>query len=490
MQVPSFIRMRSAIGQFTVRIFFPVFHFLTFHHSTVRLSALVLFIFLLSACSPSDSIQSDSWRLSPPELIGTTTSGSLSRQSAKSLTAAQTQIQFNLNSFLKFAPQDRGLKLSYEIRCGDFFSQGSTMTSALVSLARLVPPQILAIGRTSSVCEMKFEVKNQIGSSHRFLFHSLLFQPVNPELKESSPTHQSQFRKHEALRLICGTWWSEEDPENVNSDLSLGARITSLANATTVMGKDDRSTRFRPNCRVLQLIGESALQWLSDQTLTLSGVESELTRTIAIKPDSHYRFLNQPLMNWALKNASNRKQIVFVSKRFQNLKMSYGSFAAHGLFGWSKFILVPYDFLVQSSYPIKDTEDGTFIEIPSGRQISLQLKLNLNAHCMVSLRRPDTRYLRFEMKEPVTYAVIDREVTLDEITNEKEALTNLDHRGLFSSLVVEFGMNSNEIIDGGTFADAERRLGTGLQLPQTNVVECYAGQLFEVPQNARRPITD
>ena len=170
--------------------------------------------------------------------------------------------------------------------------------------------------------------------------------------------------------------------------------------------------------------------------------------------------------------------------------MSYANVSGHGQFGWSKMISVPYEFQISSSQPRVETEGGTFFELGSGQVLKMLLKLNLDAHCMVSLEKRSTPFLRFEIASPLTYVVLDQNVPISQIETAQEIASRGIKQQIFSSQIVEFGLSQNEIKDGGTYLEAERRLGIGLQIPLTNSSDCFHGQMFQGSPQWKRPLTE
>jgi hypothetical protein len=449
-------------------------------------------LFLSSAISPAvrrQILNKIIWQLTPPEIIGTTKEGHSNKKSANLKSSDQDGLQFNLESYLKFSKADRGLKLSFETKCEELFYQGTLTTAEVVSLARLVPPQVLSDLYPGSSCQISIKVENQVGSIHHFQLKNVTLLPNALEANSSNHERSSQ-TKLEPLRLVCGKWWSEEDRETLNGALPFETRVRSLASASVVMGSDDRNLRMRPLCRVFQLHGESGMSLIKSWPFALPGLETTITKSIVLPPGSHYTFLSKPLIAWTLQNASQRSQIIFIAKQRQDLKMSYANVSGHGQFGWSKMISVPYEFQISSSQPRVETEAGTFFELGSGQVLKMLLKLNLDAHCMVSLEKRSTPFLRFEIASPLTYVVLDQNVPLGQIETAQEIASRGIKQQILSSQIVEFGLSQNEIKDGGTFLEAERRLGIGLQIPLTNSSDCFHGQMFQGSPQWKRPLTE
>lgn len=477
---------------------FPIFK-LSYPKSGSYVFSLLISMLMLGAigCSDTPAPQEDGWRLSPPELIGTTGDGKSTIQSAKGSLPAQDFLQFNLESYLKFSKADRGLKLEFETQCDALFHSGTMLTAEVVSLARMVPPQILGDSPPASSCDINIAVINAVGSSHRFqLLNVKLFANAIEEKLKSSDQELHPTLKHEPLRLVCGSWWSEEDRESINAALSLEARIWTLTTAETVAGTDDRKQRFRPTCRLFQLRGDSEMDLIKSTQLLLPGLETALAKSIVLTPHSHYTFLREPLIEWRLQNKSGRSQIIFITSRNQNLKMSYANVNPSYPFGWSKMISVPFEFRFLSSQNAIESTDGTFIELPAGQIMTMQLKLKFDAHCIISLHKLSTPYLRFELGTPIKYSVLERDIDLVQLSPEKETVAKniLADDGntvqIFSSQVIEFGTAPTEMKDGGMFSEAEQRLGAGLQMPFTSSSQCYHGQLFDGSPQWRRPVLD
>ena len=174
--------------------------------------------------------------------------------------------------------------------------------------------------------------------------------------------------------------------------------------------------------------------------------------------------------------------------------MTYANVTKDAPFGWSKMISVPFEFQLHSSQGRVDSAVGTFVEVLSGQSLKMQLKLNFDAHCMVSLENRGTPFLRFELGTPIAYSVLDRDISMDQVAADKETFSN-SLKGnpfeiIFSSQLIEFGQSPFEIKDGGTFAEAERRIGPGLNLPITNFSKCFHGQMFAAPEASRRPVVE
>lgn len=458
-------------------------------------------LFATAGCSDSPTQQHDSWRLSPPELIGTTGDGKSIKQSAKQqlekgIPSEQNVLDFNLESYLKFSKVDRDLRLDFESRCDTAFHSGNVLTAEVVSLARMVPPQILGDMPPASTCQIEISVTNPVGSVHRFKLQNVRLRANSSEekLKTSNQTLDLTL-KHEPLRLVCGSWWSEETTDSVNAALSLESRIWSLATMGTVSGRDDRKQRFRPICSLFQMHGDSGMALVKFTQLQLPGLETTLTKKIVLSPHSHYTFLREPLIEWHLQNTSARSQIILVSRRNQNLKMSYANAMPSYPFGWSKMISVPFEFRFLSGQMAVESADGTFIELPAGQILTMQLKLNLDAHCMTSFDKLGTPFLHFELGTPITYAVLDQDLTLSQINlvKEKAALNNqIEQRtfNIFSSQVLEFSEAQSGVKDGGIFSEAERRLGPGLQMPHTGSSQCFHGQMLAGSPQWKRPFVD
>lgn len=454
-------------------------------------------LFLLTAvgCSAPPASEQDTWKLAPPEIIGTTLDGSANKQSAQGHKLYQEKLKFNLESYLKFSKPDRGLNLDFETQCDALIYRGKMVTSEAVSLARMVPPQVLSESPNSKGCLISISVKNQLGSVHRFQLTNV--ELVANSLEEKTQTTNESINlaeKHKPLRLVCGSWWTEEDRDLVNSALSLSTRIQSLVSSTVVFGSDDRHSRLRPVCRIFQLHGDSGISLVKSIKISLPGLETALTKSIILPPGSHYTFLQKPLIEWSLKNTSQRRQIIFINKPDTHLKMSYANVTKDAPFGWSKMISVPFDFQLLSSHARVDAAAGTFVEVLSGQSLKMQLKLNFDAHCMVSLESRGTPYLRLELSTPIAYSVLDRDLSMDQVEAAKELLSNSlmgnPFETRFSSQLIEFGQSPIDIRDGGTFAEAERRIGPGLNLPFTNFSKCFHGQMFAVPEASRRPVVD
>ncbi|MBN8538824.1 MAG: hypothetical protein J0L82_00440 [Deltaproteobacteria bacterium] len=462
------------------------------------LLAATVFLLLVVGCGTPTNPDQDSWKLTPPEIIGTALDGSANKQSVKGQRSNQDKLKFNLESYLKFSKADRGFNLVFETRCDSLFYRGTMVTSEAVSLARMVPPQVLSESPTRAPCLISIEVRNQLGSVHRFQLKNVELAansteekiPTTDELNSRLPS------KHEPLRLVCGSWWSEEERDSVNAALSLKTRIQSLVSSAVVSGLDDRQTRFRPVCRLFQLQGDSGITLVTALKLSLPGLETVLSKAIALPPGAHYTFLHKPLIDWSLKNSSQRRQIIFINRPGPHLSMSYANVTKDAPYGWSKMISVPFEFQLHSSQTRFDSAAGIFVELLPGQTLAMQLKLNFDAHCMVSLENRGTPFLRFEMGgRPISYFVLDRDLSMDQIAAGgeqyiKDVLTENRPETIFSSQVIEFGQSSNEIIDGGTFAEAERRIGPGLNLPFTNSSKCFHGQMFAVPEASRRPVVD
>lgn len=450
-----------------------------------------LFLIGNLACSPPPNSQQDAWQLTPPEIIGTTKEGTANKMSAKRTRSDQEGIQFNLESYLKFSKADRGLRLEFETNCEEFNYRGTLATAEVVSLARMVPPLVLGDFSRGTSCQISIAVKNQIGSVHQFQLKNVRLLPNALEENNSNLNSVRWTQtKSEPLRLVCGKWWAEEDREMVNIALPLETRLQALGSLPMVMGKDDRKTRMRPICQVFQLHGDSEMSLVKSWPLGLPGLETTLSKSIVLSPGSHYTFLLKPLIEWSLQNVSNRTQIIFITKPRQDLKMSYANVGPHSPYGWSKAITVPYEFQIFRGQLQAETEGGTFFELHSGQALKMQLKLNFDAHCMVSLEKRGTPFLRFELGSPLSYVVLDQELSLNEIESAKVAASRGTKQPIFSSQVLEFGTSQNEISDGGTFSEAERRMGPGLQLPLTNSSHCYFGQMFAGPEHLRRPVTE
>ena len=454
-------------------------------------------LFLLSAvgCSAPPTPERDTWKLTPPEIIGTTLDGRAQKQSAKGQPPNQEKLKFNLESYLQFSKTDRGFNLEFETQCDALFYRGKMVTSDSVSLARMVPPQVLSESPASKACSISISVKNQLGSVHRFQLPDV--ELVANSLEEKNPTANETFNhisKHEPLRLVCGSWWTEEDRDSVNAALSLSTRIQTLVSSAVVSGLDDRHSRLRPVCRIFQLHGDSGISLVKSIKISLPGLETVLTKSIVLPPGSHYTFLHKPLIEWSLKNASKRRQIIFIYKPETHLKMSHANVNQDVAFGWSKMISVPFELQLLSSHARVDATSGTFVEIQPGQSLKMQLKLNFDAHCRVSLESRGTPFLRFEMKKPISYFVLDLDYSIDQVAVAKEQFAN-SLKGnpvetIFSSQLIEFGQNPNEIKDGGTFAEAERRIGPGLNLPMTNSTNCFHGNISAVFSAFTRPVVD
>lgn len=481
MKYPKSGRTRHASRHFT-RIFPRLL--------TCFLGASVFLVGTL-ACSPSPNSQQDTWQLTPPEIIGTTKDGTSNKMSAKGMRSDQEGLQFNLESYLKFSKADRGLRLEFQTKCEELSYHGTLTTAEVVSLARMVPPQVLGDFHRGTSCQISIGVKNQIGSVHQFELKNVRLLP-NALEENNSNLNSARWpqTKSEPLRLVCGKWWTEEDRETVNMALPLDTRLQALGSLPMVMGTDDRKTRLRPMCKVFQLHGDSEMSLVKSWPLELPGLETTLSKSIVLPPGSHYTFLLKPLIEWSLQNASNRTQIIFIAKHRQDLKMSYANVGNYGPFGWSKMIRVPYEFQISSAQPRVETEGGTFFELHSGQAFKMQLKLNFNAHCMVSLEKRGTPFLRFELGSPLTYVVLDQNVPLGQIETAQKIASRGTKQPIFSSQIVEFGLSQNEIKDGGTFLEAERRLGPGLQMPLTNSSDCFHGQMFDGSPQWKRPLTE
>jgi hypothetical protein len=473
--------------------------FVRFRPSSVHIALVLaapLFLLSVAGCGAQPASKQDTWKLTPPEILGTTRDGIARKQSAKNKQADQETLGFNLESYLKFSKADRGLSLEFDSRCGDLSFRGNAITSEFVSLARMVPPQLLSESRSTSPCQILISVKNQLGSVHHFELKNVLLVANTFEEKILDILQIPQpATRHEPLRLVCGGWWTEEDNDSVNASLSIEARIQSLSRAESVNGLDDRKQRFRPLCRLFQLHGDARLSFLGSIELALPGLETRLTKAVTLTPGTHYTFLNKPLMEWALLNSSQRRQTVFVTNHVRQLKMSYANVMTEAPFGWSKMIRVPYEFRFLSGHSRVDTANGTFFELPPGESLKMQLKLAFDAHCMVSLEKRGTPYLRFELDSPISYFVLSQDLSLEQIGAAKdqfamESLTKHRHKLIFSSQLIEFGQSQNEIIDGGTFADAEKRIGPSLLMPMTNSSRCFYGQMFAVPESSRRPVVE
>jgi hypothetical protein len=454
-------------------------------------------LFLLSAvgCSAPPTPEKDTWKLTPPEIIGTTVDGSAQKQSAKGQQPNQEKLKFNLESYLKFAKTDRGFNLEFETQCDALFYRGKMVTSDSVSLARMVPPQVLSESPASKACSISISVKNQLGSVHRFQLPDV--ELVANSLEEKNPTANEMLNhvsKHEPIRLVCGSWWTEEDRDSVNATLSLSTRIQTLVSSAVVSGLDDRQSRLRPVCRMFQLHGDSGISLVKSVKISLPGLETVLTKSIVLPPGSHYTFLHKPLIEWSLKNTSQRRQIIFINKPETHLKMSYANVTKDAPFGWSKMISVPFEFQLLSSQARVVAAAGTFVEVLPGQSVKMQLKMNFDAHCMVSLENRGTPFLRFELGTPIAYSVLDRDFSMEQVAAGKETLSNSlkgnPFETIFSSQLIEFGQSPNEIKDGGTFAEAEKRIGPGLNLPNTNFSKCFHGPIFAVSQASRRPVVD
>ncbi len=459
-------------------------------HPIIPLAASFL-LFATTACNSSSTAPPDSWRLTPPELIGTTSDGSPNKLAANKTSAATSVLHFNLESYMKFAKPDRGLSLEFETQCDSMSHHGQMITSEFVSLARMLPPLLLGNDTPPSTCLISISVKNTLGSIHRFRLENIRLSASTTEraLNEGQ-RKQMASQSQDPLRIVCGKWWVEEDPESVNASLTFDKRIVSLAGVKSVNASDDRDRRFRPLCRVFQLRGESELGLVTTLTLKLPGLETKLTKSVVLDPSTHYTFLNKPLVEWDLENISNQRQVIFISKRIQTLKMSYANVMSHYGLGWSRMISVPYEFQFSGSYQYLETNDGTFIELPAGRSLKMQLKLNRNAHCMISFGRNGTPYLRFEMGTPIQYSVLDQDVPMNKTSLESAKPAADAMKALFSSQVLEFENSNSPAKDGGTFEAAEKQLGAGLQLPYSLNSQCFHGQMFEGPESSRRPIVD
>jgi hypothetical protein len=363
---------------------------------------LALTLPLNFACAPANDTPSekDTWSLTPPTLeTGSAQNGEkyvvkinlAAAQKFSSDFIGMSRPVLTPLAVLRFADQDRDLKLTFETSCqtatpdlsrtreretnAPVVYSGETRTSDQVDLLTFLPPQVLNPQslKTTHACDLKMTVINPHGSRHSFQVDALefdlrsLLDPTNDfyKLQEDRP-----LAADETWRLICPDWWVTSSP-SIRSlkELSKAFRLDG--------GNDTRHLNRAPLCTVMK---QESLRWLYVGTYRPhfeSTLEIPFQSTILFPKSANHDLFNQPVSQWEFHNPTSLPLGIYIPSADFALKLSARNVTPGytSATGWSEFLEAPFVIASLSNLPVRRTSQGTYLLLPPGKAAPVILRL-------------------------------------------------------------------------------------------------------------------
>lgn len=373
---------RSRFGRSSVRLsslrFFPSVH---------SVLALIFLVAGLAGCAPKETV--DPWKLSPPTLETTNSSGIRLRFAGNrsTVTKFSTDTVFDESSSIRFEPADHGLDLKATSECSAAAQNGSariehktlTRTSAAVSFLALLPPATLsppALKKTW-ICNFKISVTNPHGSRSEGAFQNLKIQ--NVRALERSLVASAKSESASILlrrRLACPQWWSEAKiATNEAIAENAAATLHQIANATQVQGTDSRTWERRPVCSILDTVlsGDKEMTILNGTFQpTYRAPRLSWTRAFLLPSGKYENLMNRPVVQWTIRNEESLPQTVFIPSAASDLRLAT-RLHFNEVLSWTKPLRAQVVFTESGGVESRTTSQGFYVRIAAGGSVNVVL---------------------------------------------------------------------------------------------------------------------
>lgn len=323
------------------------------------------------ACAKKET--DDSWSMTPPVFETNSGSGIRLKMKSNQMNArngvAETMFA-DESAVLIFAAADRDFDMKVSNLCSDPKQRTEEFsvnrkTAAAVPLLSLLPPKILSPEslKLEWKCMLRFQVKNQHGSSHEFeiLNMTVRLKSLAEHAEKSSLITTATSNSISAKLLICPSWWVEA----ANSSLD------AMANSPVVNGVDTRDFERQPLCTVVE--SPAAPQVIGFFRPTFSAPTISISHPEVLIPATEVADLyDRPLFAWVVRNESRLPQTLFVATPPDAITVAPIMMWAEPSRGVLDPVRTFPRFTATGAEETRQTPTGFYVRIRPGTSIRLQ----------------------------------------------------------------------------------------------------------------------
>lgn len=389
-------------------------------------------LFFTLACAPQSQLQEDSWSLTPPTLVATNSSATLSilkfdaiEKQYDKLGSAQSPT-LSISAHIVFSAADLNLQFAFSSDCDGETYSGSGRTSDAVLIASLLPPaavhRSLLQDNSAPMCSAKITVTSSGGSTHSFSLRQFKLKPLEEERKQQAQLEaQASHEARSRIRLLCGKWWVAESAMQANSSLSFERRMQALIQGP-VEGLDDRDKNWNPECLMTFLDQEHREVYQG----RIMPFQSKKRLTVAEHFDWQFEravlSAQGPFARWTLTNQSRYPMVLRVPTPPTKMRLraarhdqTMSEFSRH----WQRSSVLDINVQVDGPSPTQSKKYGHVSYYFLQPNESLKVLLNIASQASCTLSAPSTLFAQLE--QALLTESLDSAISLNEFLGMDQA---------------------------------------------------------------------
>jgi hypothetical protein len=437
----------------------PVSHILFFAAVVLGLSN--------SACAPtSEDKIADTWSLTPPALVAANEVTYLERLDVKKIDQAKgmkglTKLAgLPLDSHLVFARADLGLEFQYRSECESEHQSGKGKTTDSILLASLLPPPSVHRALTEEAqattekqdapktCSIEIVVFSPTGSSHGFKLKDFVFLPSAAE--RAKPAANPSLTANARLKILCGSWWAQEDLVSTKLAHGYQRRLEALA-LGSVNGVDQRAQIWNPACATFQVDREDQETYLGISYPLQHSRQIEVQESFLLNHSQLGISTKQSLGIWKLINRSKYPQVLRFEAPPSKIRLTLVN-SSEPFAQWARPVVLDIQVSITTPETVRMKSHGgtTYVHLDPEQVATLEVKILTLAFCHPGKLAPGLPVMRLETDRPIYFDQTSATMDLDTFSGTAGAtlakLSPVSQKALFHRADLVLSENDARLI--------------------------------------------